>query len=77
MSENFINGIKNVTITENGARAYKTTNSDLLDLFATIGALRSRPSQEVINKFTKAEDNNAPENILRDRTWKEKHLELL
>lgn len=62
MSENFINAIKNetnVSITENGARAYKTTNSDLLDLFATIGALRSRPSQEIINKFTKAfaEDN--------------------
>ena len=49
----------NEVITENGALAYKTTNSALLDMFAVIGALRTRPSQEIINKFTKAfaEDN--------------------
>lgn len=49
----------NEAITENGALAYKTTNSALLDLFAVIGALRTRPSQEIIDKFTKAfvEDN--------------------
>lgn len=53
----FLKGIKNETnetLTENGAIAYKTTNSALLDLFAVIGALRSRPSQEIIDKFTKA-----------------------
>ena len=53
----FLKGIKNQTnetLTENGAIAYKTTNSALLDLFAVIGALRSRPSQEIIDKFTKA-----------------------
>lgn len=62
MSENFIKGIKNEvneTLTENGAVAYRTTNSDLLDLFAVIGALRKRPSQEIETKFIKAfaEDN--------------------
>lgn len=58
MSENkFVNSIKNETneiLTENGALAYKTTNSDLLDMFAVIGALRSRPSQEIEQKFAKA-----------------------
>lgn len=53
----FINSLRNETnetLTENGAIAYKTTNSSLLDLFGCIGALRTRPSQEIINKFTKA-----------------------
>ena len=57
MSEKFVKSIMNETnetITENGAIAYRTTNSALLDLFAVIGALRSRPSDEIINKFTKA-----------------------
>lgn len=57
MSEKFVNSIMNETnetLTENGAVAYRTTNSALLDLFAVIGALRSRPSDEIINKFTKA-----------------------
>lgn len=57
MSENFIKSIKNETnetLTENGAIAYRTTNSDLLDLFAVIGALRTRPSQEIETKFIKA-----------------------
>ena len=57
MEDKFINGIKNETnetLTENGAIAYKTTDSALLDLFGVIGALRTRPSQDVINKFTKA-----------------------
>ena len=57
MSENFVKSIMNETnetLTENGAVAYRTTNSSLLDMFAVIGALRSRPSEEIINKFTKA-----------------------
>lgn len=57
MESKFIQGLKNETnetLTENGAVAYKTTESDLLDLFGTIGALRTRPSQEIIHKFTKA-----------------------
>lgn len=57
MSEKFVQSLMNETnetLTENGAVAYRTTNSALLDMFAVIGALRSRPSQEIIDKFTKA-----------------------
>ena len=56
---NEIMGEDNETLTENGAIAYRTTNSSLLDLFGIIGALRTRPSEEIITKFTKAfsEDN--------------------
>jgi hypothetical protein len=41
-------------LTENGAVAYSTTNTALLDLFATIGALRSRSEEEIANKFAAA-----------------------
>ena len=46
-------------LTENGAYAYKTTNqSGLLDLFAQIGALRSRDESEITMKFAKAFAND-------------------
>lgn len=46
-------------LTENGAYAYKTTNqSGLLDLFAQIGALRSRDESEIAMKFAKAFAND-------------------
>ena len=50
----------NRTYTENGAVTYATTYSDCLDLFATIGALRSSNEQEIINHFVRAftEDPN-------------------
>lgn len=57
MEKNFVDYLKretNETLTENGAIAYKTTESDLLDLFAVIGALRKRPTTEVIEKFNRA-----------------------
>lgn len=41
-------------LTENGALAYNTTKSNLLDMFATIGALRSRSEQEIEDKFAAA-----------------------
>ena len=41
----------NRAYTENGALSYVTTYSDCLDLFATIGALRSAENQEIINRF--------------------------
>ena len=44
----------NKTYTENGALAYRTTDSALLDLFGTIGSLRTRLPNDIIAKFTKA-----------------------
>lgn len=57
MENKFIEGImkeNNKTYTENGALAYRTTNSALLDLFGSIGALRTRIPNDVVAKFTKA-----------------------
>lgn len=39
------------TKTENGADAKNTTDSALLDMFATIGSMRSRSENEIIQKF--------------------------
>ena len=44
----------NRTYTENGALTHITTYSDCLDLFATVGALRGRQEQEIINRFVRA-----------------------
>ena len=42
-------------LTENGAAAYNSTaQCDLLDLFAQIGALRSRSEEDIIRKFAAA-----------------------
>lgn len=50
----FIKTEANRTYTENGALSHATTNSDCLDLFATIGALRSAKEQEIISRFQRA-----------------------
>ena len=39
------------TTTENGASAKNTTDSALLDMFATIGAMRERSEDEIVKKF--------------------------
>ena len=44
----------NKTLTENGAVTLKTTQSDCLDLFATIGALRRESEQEIVTRFMRA-----------------------
>ena len=44
----------NRTLTENGAATLRTTGSDCLDLFATIGALRNAQEQEIIVRFMRA-----------------------
>ena len=44
----------NRTYTENGAVTHATTYSDCLDLFATIGALRSSNEQEILGRFARA-----------------------
>lgn len=42
------------TRTENGAAAYATTMSDCLDLFSTVGALRTASEAEIADRFTRA-----------------------
>ena len=44
----------NRALTENGAAAYLTTESDCLDLFATVGALRREKDGEIIDRFRRA-----------------------
>lgn len=51
---NYLKTEANHTVTENGALTYLTTESDCLDLFATIGALRRASEQEIEERFTRA-----------------------
>ena len=44
----------NKTFTENGAVTLKTTDSDCLDLFAAIGAIRRESDEEIIARFMRA-----------------------
>lgn len=57
-----LNGMKaatNFTLTENGGITHKTTNSDLLDMFALGAAMRNRSDEDVILMFKKAFEENA------------------
>jgi hypothetical protein len=51
---NFLKKEANWKLTENGAATYISTQSDCLDLFAAIGALRSAPDAEVVKRFSRA-----------------------
>ena len=51
---NYLKKEANQTATENGAATYLTTQSDCLDLFATIGALRREPEAEIKARFDRA-----------------------
>lgn len=56
-----LNGMKqatNFTLTENGGITHKTTNSDLLDMFAMGAAMRNRSDEDVILMFQKAYAEN-------------------
>ncbi len=44
----------NLTETENGAVTYMSTGSDCLDFFATAGAIRREPDEEIIARFIRA-----------------------
>ena len=44
----------NRAATENGARSLLTTESDCLDLFATVGALRHARDEEIEKRFCRA-----------------------
>lgn len=50
----YIKAEANRTHTENGAATHATTGSDCLDLFATVGALRSSSEQEILSRFLRA-----------------------
>lgn len=57
----FLNGLtdaSNYAFTENGAITYKTTKSDLLDMFAMGAAMRTRSDEDVILMFRKAYAEN-------------------
>lgn len=51
---NFLKKEANLTTTENGAATYKSTLSECLDLFATIGAFRHRTEAEIVEAFQRA-----------------------
>ena len=51
---NYLKQEANKTATENGAATHITTESDCLDLFATIGALRHASDEEIEARFSRA-----------------------
>ena len=51
---NYLKNEANKTYTENGAATYRSTGSECLDLFASIGAIRSNTEQEIITRFVRA-----------------------
>jgi hypothetical protein len=54
----YLNKEANSALTENGAATYMTTESDCLDLFATIGALRRESDKEIETRFIRAFSEN-------------------
>ena len=58
----------NLTMTANGANAYKTSGSKLVDINFAIGELRSADDSEVIKKFRDAFEEN-PEFALKWLFW--------
>ena len=56
----------NITTTENGAFAYKTTTSAVLDLFSRIGGMRSASDNEIEAAYLRArdEDKELADNII-------------
>ena len=55
---NYLKQEANKTVTENGAATHMTTESDCLDLFATIGALRRESDSEIVTRFVRAYSEN-------------------
>ena len=55
---NFLKKTANRTFTENGAVTYRSTGSECLNLFATIGALRTAGDSVIQNRFLRAYAEN-------------------
>ena len=55
---NYLKQEAHKTVTENGAATHITTESDCLDLFATIGALRRESESEIVTRFIRAYSEN-------------------
>ena len=55
---NYLKNESSETYTENGALTYRTTGSDCLDLFASIGAIRRNSDEDIINRFIRAFTEN-------------------
>ena len=55
---NFLKIMANRTLTENKAATLQSTGSECLDLFASIGALRTRTPFEIENRFLRAYAEN-------------------
>lgn len=57
MAEAMLNALSNeanITRTENGAYTYKSTGSECLDFFGTVGAIRDQSDREKISRFIRA-----------------------
>ena len=54
----FLKDVSNRTLTENGASTLRSTGSECLDLFATVGALRNAPEAEIATRFLRAYAEN-------------------
>lgn len=54
------------TVTENGGKCFSSTGSDLLNLFATIGGLRSVPEDKIVEMYKAArnEDKELADNLV-------------
>ena len=44
--------------TENGALAYTTTDSKMIDFFSAIGAMRQRDEKDIIDLYTSAREED-------------------
>ena len=56
---NYLKNESGMTRTENGAATYASTNSNCLDLFSVIGALRSESEEKIISRFVRAYAENS------------------
>ena len=63
---NYLKKTANRTLTENGAVTYRSSGSECVDLFGSIGALRSANDEDIVRRFIKAwtEDRDIAMKIL-------------